>query len=132
MQQLTKRAKVLRKNLTDAEQYLWYILQRKNFKGLKFRRQQPIGKYIVDFVCFSKKLIIELDGGQHAEEQREYDKKRDSWLKGQGFIVLRFWNTDVLENREGVITEILKHCAHARIPPPLTPPTRGGEKREGE
>lgn len=110
MEGLTKRAKALRKNLTETEKFLWYVLQRKNINGLKFRKQQPIGKYIVDFVCFSIKLIVGVDGGQHAEEQKKYDEKRDLWLKSQGFKVLRFWNTEIIENREGVITEIIKYC----------------------
>ncbi len=103
---LTAVARKLRKNLTDAEQHLWYIL-RKNNLGIKFRRQAEIGPYIVDFVCFERKLIIEIDGGQHY--QSTADKHRDLWLKSQGFTVLRFWNNDVLENREGAAQEIIKY-----------------------
>ncbi len=75
-------------------------------EGLKFRRQQPIGSYIVDFVCFSKMLVIEVDGGQHAENEK--DKQRDAWLRGEGFKVLRFWNNEVLQNIEGVLETILR------------------------
>lgn len=106
---LVKKAKSLRKEMTDAEKSLWYILKSKNFQGLKFRRQEPIGEYIVDFVCFGIKLVIELDGGQHANLTIEEDKERDEWLRSQGFTVLRFWNNDVLENRDGVLEEILKN-----------------------
>jgi len=99
----------LRNNTPDTEKFLWKYLRLKQIEGLKFRRQQPIGNYIVDFVCLEKRLIIELDGGQHAEEI-EKDKKREKWLKEQGFKVLRFWNTDVLTNIEGVIEEIRQNC----------------------
>ena len=70
-------------------------------EGIKFRRQQPIGDYIVDFVAFEKRLVIEVDGGQHAEEEKDNDMRRDEWLRSQGFRVLRFWNTEVLQNLEG-------------------------------
>ena len=108
---LTNLAKILRRNSTNPENLLWYYLKAKQLEGLKFRRQQPIGKYIVDFVCFSKKLVIELDGGQHAEGKiKQNDRKRDEWLKTQGFKVLRFWNNDVLENIEGVGEVIIENC----------------------
>lgn len=93
----------LRNNLTETEKYLWYILRAENL-GYKFRRQEPIGTYIVDFVCYEKKLIIEIDGGQHADNKD--DIIRDSWLRSQGFIVLRFWNDEVFENRKSVIEKI--------------------------
>ena len=102
-------AKKLRNNLTDAEKRLWYFLRTKQVSGLKFRRQAPIGPYIVDFVCFPKKLVIELDGGQHAEIwHKEKDAKRDAWLASQGFTVLRFWDNEVLQNMEGVGEKIIK------------------------
>jgi very-short-patch-repair endonuclease len=102
----TAIARKLRNNLTKAEKYLWYILRVENL-GYKFRRQTQIGNYIVDFVCYAKKLIIEIDGGQHADSQS--DKTRDEWLKSQGYTVLRFWNNEVMENRDGVVREILEH-----------------------
>ena len=74
-------------------------------EGVKFRRQQPFGKYIVDFISFSKKLVIEVDGGQHAL-QKEKDEVREQYIKGEGFRVLRFWNNEVLQNIEGVIEVI--------------------------
>ena len=99
-------AKKLRRNSTDAERHLWQYLRSKQCDGYKFRRQQPIGNYIVDFVCFSKKVVIELDGGQHAEETQKQDRIRDMWLESQGFKVLRFWNNEVLKNIDGVYTTI--------------------------
>ncbi len=97
---LTNFARQLRKNLTDTERLLWQLLRAGRFAGSKFKRQQPLGGYIVDFFCFESRLIIELDGGQHAD-QEEADKIRDQWLKSQGFQVLRFWNNEVLTNLEG-------------------------------
>jgi very-short-patch-repair endonuclease len=111
----------LRNNMTDAEKKLWYVLRMKNL-GVKFRRQGLIGKYIVDFVCYERKLIIEADGGQHNESQS--DKTRDKWLESQGFKVLRFWNNDIFENLDGVGQEIIKALAS---PSPALP-TRGREQ----
>ena len=90
--------------MTDAENTLWLHLQKKQFHNLKFRRQQPIGIYIADFVCFEKKLIIELDGGQHNEINNiKHDNKRDEFLQSQGFTVVRLWNNDIFENIDGVL-----------------------------
>ena len=102
---LTNIAKTLRKNQTDVERKLWHHLRAREFERGKFRRQQPIGRFIVDFVCFEKKIIVELDGGQHSEER---DKQRDQCLKGQGFRILRFWDNSILENIDGVLEEIRK------------------------
>ena len=99
---LTKYAKQLRKNSTEAEKVLWSKLRYKQMGGHKFRRQQPIGPYIVDFVNFEKKLIIELDGGQHIAN-KEKDLKRDEFLRLQGYTVLRFWNNEVFQNLEGLL-----------------------------
>ena len=118
--QLTKNARMLRNKATEAEKYLWYMLRQKNF-GMKFRRQAVIGHYIVDFVCFEKLLVIEIDGGQHADSDE--DIIRDRWLKAEGFNVLRFWNHDVLGNREGVLEKIRERLNT----PSLTLPTRGRE-----
>ncbi len=98
-------AKALRSNQTEAEQRLWYHLRAHRFMGLKFKRQKPLGRYIVDFVCLERRLIIELDGGQHAE-QRTYDRHRDGWLRSQGYTVLRFWNNDVMQQLESVLERI--------------------------
>jgi len=107
---LTRFAKDLRKNSTHAEAVLWQSLRAKRFEGMKFRRQQPIRTFIVDFVSFKKRVIIELDGGQHAEDTLK-DMERDAVLGQMGFIVLRFWNNDVLENLEGVLEVIRERCS---------------------
>ncbi|MDH4210044.1 MAG: endonuclease domain-containing protein [candidate division WOR-3 bacterium] len=112
--------KKLRRNMTQAEARVWNRLRNKQL-GLKFRRQQSIGKYIADFACYEKKIIIEIDGGQHSEE--EGDKARDDFFKKQGYTVLRFWNNDVLRNTDGVLESIVK-----AIHPPHDPlPSKGGE-----
>ncbi|MEW5942975.1 MAG: endonuclease domain-containing protein [Pseudomonadota bacterium] len=116
---LTPVAKFLRKNSTDAERALWRHLQARRLAGHKFRRQQPIGRFVVDFVCLEHRLIIELDGGQHADS--EADARRDKWLNEQGFQILRFWNNELLTNLEGVLTRI-----QAALPPsPLPSPVKG-------
>jgi len=115
-------AKTLRKNCTDTERLLWRHLGAKHMEGHKFRRQEPIGNYIVDFVCQKKKIVIEVDGGQHSVE-RERDFERDKWLEGQGYKVLRFWNNEVLTNINGVLEVVWDNLNH----PPLTPPLEGGE-----
>jgi len=93
----------LRKNQTPQEQKMWQILRNRNFHNLKFKRQHPIGKYIVDFVCIEKMLIIELDGGQHNEDVNiEYDNKRTKYLESLGFKVFRFWNNEIDNNLSGV------------------------------
>jgi len=119
------RARNLRKNLTEVEKKLWYWLRRQNLQEARFRRQAPIGRYIVDFACYDPKLIIELDGGQHADQQH-YDEKRDAWLKSEGFHVLRFWNHEVVENVEGVLQVIMDGLNALRVPPLPNPPPRGG------
>src|SRR5512139_2401809 len=121
---LTPLAKTLRKNQTEAERLLWRQLRSKGLSGRKFRRQQPIGPFIVDFVCLEKMLIIEVDGGQHAEN--ENDQRRDAWLQSEGYRVLRFWNYDVLIRLEGVMEEIYQKCGS---PSPQSPPLKGGEGR---
>jgi very-short-patch-repair endonuclease len=115
-------AKVLRRNLTDTEKAIWKHLRAKQMEGYKFRRQEPIGSYIVDFVCHEKRIVIEVDGGQHSIE-RQRDHERDQWLKEQGYEVLRFWNNEVLTNIEGVL-EVIRYCLNH---PPLTPPIKGGD-----
>lgn len=102
---LTPKAKALRKNMTEAERKLWNKLRQKQL-GVKFRRQQPIGRYIVDFVSFEKRLIIEIDGVSTWRISR--DAIRGKWLTKNGFKVLRFWNREVLENAEGVLKVIMR------------------------
>ena len=103
--QMLDNAKRLRTSQTDAEVRLWYHLRAHRFLGIKFKRQKPIGKYIVDFVCMERGLVIELDGGQHGERQA-YDVERDAYLASRGFRVLRFWNDDVLRDTESVLEAI--------------------------
>ncbi len=112
-------AKNLRKSSTEAEKHLWRYLRQKQLEGFKFRRQEPIGKYIVGFVNFEKKIIIEIDGGQHASE-KEKDGQRDKWLNGQGFKVLRFWNNEVFENIEGIL-EVIRRKLLSFSPNPSHP-----------
>ena len=106
MTKKSKNLRVLSKNLrnfpTETEKFLWYYLRRK-FPDIHFRRQFPIGNYIVDFVAVKNKLIIECDGGQHTKEN---DKERDDFLKLQGYKVLRFWNPEIFNNTEGILTVI--------------------------
>ena len=102
---LSQNARALRTQSTDAEKLLWSKIRARQIEGCKFRRQQLIGSYIVDFVCFDRKLVIELDGGQYAV-RKERDIKRDNWMKDKGFEVMRFWNNEVLQNLEGVLETI--------------------------
>jgi very-short-patch-repair endonuclease len=113
MSKLIKYAKNLRKNMTDAERILWQHLRAHRLNGAKFKRQQPIANYIVDFICFDAYLIVELDGGQHAE-QVGYDQKRDVLLREYGFTVLRFWNDEAIQNTDGVLTVILEHLERSK------------------
>jgi very-short-patch-repair endonuclease len=102
-----ERARDLRANMTDPERKLWHRLRRRNLSGVYFRRQAPIGPYIADFVCFERKLIVEVDGGQHSV-RIDYDEKRSAFLRSEGFRVLRFWNNDVMGNIDGVVAEIVR------------------------
>jgi len=97
-------SQALRRSLTDAERKLWGALRARQLVGAKFRRQVPIGAYVADFLCRDARLVVEVDGGQHAESAR--DQYRDRWFNDNGFRVLRFWNNEVLGNLEGVLTMI--------------------------
>ena len=100
-------ARDLRQKFTDAEKALWMKLRNRQLEAVKFRRQQPIGSYIVDFVSFERKLIIEIDGGQHNEEMtKERDEERTMRLEERGYRVMGFWNNEVLTNAEGVLERI--------------------------
>src|SRR5579871_4064014 len=110
---LRRYARNLRKNSTDAERHLWYFLRAKRI-GVKFKRQVPIGRFIVDFVCLERKLIIELDGGQHQTNQ-SYDIQRTSALNQAGFQVLRFWNNDILRDINSILALI-----HEALSPTLS------------
>ena len=105
--QTLKFARKLRRNQTDAEKFLWSKLRNRQLNGYKFKRQVPVGNYIADFLCQEAMLIVELDGGQHAE-QKDYDQRRTHWLQSQGFRVLRLWNNDVLLNINGASDALLE------------------------
>ena len=106
---MVSRARRLRRDMSDAERRLWSELRGRRFDGRKFRRQRPVGSYIVDFVCYEPKLVIEIDGGQHGgRAQSEDDRDRARSLNANGFKVIRFWNDEVLQNLDGVLEAILK------------------------
>jgi very-short-patch-repair endonuclease/succinate dehydrogenase flavin-adding protein (antitoxin of CptAB toxin-antitoxin module) len=115
----TSFAKYLRSNMTDAERLLWRHLRSHRLQGAKFKRQQPLGKYIVDFVSFAHHLVLEVDGGQHLESRT--DAVRDAWLQTEGFQILRFWNNDVLVETDAVLEKIYQ----VLTPSPQPSPTRG-------
>ncbi len=110
MGERTKRSRDLRINATDAEKKVWQQLRLRNLSGYKFRRQHPIGNYIVDFVCLERKLIVELDGGQH-QDSLEYDSKRSERLEGKGYRVIRFWDNEALQDTDAVIKAIFENLA---------------------
>ena len=118
-------AKALRSHQTEAELRLWYLLRAHRFMDLKFKRQKPIGRYIVDFVCVERLLIVELDGGQHAE-QVGYDQQRDAWWRGQGYTILRFWNNEVMQQLEEVMEQIRITIISQPSPPAPLPPAGEG------
>jgi len=135
-----KFIKALRQNMTDPERLLWRHLRAHRLGEEKFRRQQPIGPYVADFVHFGARLIIEADGGQHNDSHA--DARRDAWLMSQGFRVMRFWNNDILGNTEAVLNAVMaaveessplppagKGSAPPTIPPLPNPPPRGGRER---
>ncbi len=109
-------ARKLRKQSTDTEQHLWRHLRNRQFEGFKFRRQQPIGKYVVDFANLEKKVVIELDGGQHNSEPA--DQVRDEWLRAEGYRVLRFWDHQIFNHLEGVL-ETIRNALLTPHPDPL-------------
>ncbi len=99
-------ARQLRRTMTEFERKLWFRLRRHDLGGFRFRRQHPIGAYVVDFVCLDRKLVVELDGSQHLDSH--HDHVRDAWLADQGFRVLRFWNDDVSTRHDEVLEQILR------------------------
>ncbi|MCP9464518.1 MAG: endonuclease domain-containing protein [Nitrospira sp.] len=119
-------AKRLRRHMTESEHRLWRHLRAHRLNGQKFRRQQPIGPYVVDFVHFGVRLIVEADGGQH--NAAPGDKQRDDWLREQGFTVLRFWNHEIMGNLEGVLATIMEAVANHPSPPAPLPPGERGAK----
>jgi very-short-patch-repair endonuclease len=119
-------ARKLRRSQTDAERALWFRLRDRRLQGLKFRRQVPIDGYVVDFCCEALHLIVELDGGQHVERSVE-DAERTTALEAQGYLVLRFWNNDVLRNLDGVVESIIE-TLNPR--PPHPNPLPNGEREQ--
>ncbi len=131
MDKRVPRARQLRRDMTGPEKRLWWLLRELAAKGTHFRRQATIGPYFADFACHRNRLVIEVDGGHHGKgAQSKRDVRRDAHLKSNGYRVLRFWNNDVRENIEGVLSVILDAIENAHTPPPLTPSHRmrgGGE-----
>ena len=123
---LKHRSRQLRKSMTDAERHLWAKIRMKQLKAYQFYRQKPVGNYIVDFFCPKAKLIIEVDGSQHfVNETIEYDRIRKEYVSSLGLKVLRFTNTEVLTNIEGIIESIIENMQEI----PLSPPLQKGETR---
>ena len=118
---LSPPAKRLRRTQTDAELKLWRHLRDRQMNGFKFRRQQPIGRYIVDFFCPESKLVVELDGGHHADQVQK-DQRRTEFLNKAGYRVLRFWDNEVLSETEAVLQKIVEELNHPSPPPS---PSRG-------
>ncbi len=100
-------ARTMRREPTPAERILWRLLRSRQLAGAEFRRQVPIGPYIADFLCFDPKVIVECDGGQHADSA--YDAARDAWFTAAGFEVMRFWNSEVIDHPEGVLETLIDH-----------------------
>jgi very-short-patch-repair endonuclease len=123
-----KQAQSLRRSPTDAERKMWLLLRTLKPLGMQFRRQAPIGNYIVDFVWYAGKVAVEIDGSQHAEQRRAYDERRTAWLQSQGYRVLRFWNNDVLRTPRSVGEAILAAAAPDNDPTPDPSPQGGGER----
>jgi very-short-patch-repair endonuclease len=128
---LRGRAKGLRRGMTDAERIVWHELRAHRLHGASFRRQTPIGPYIVDFVCHAAKLIIEVDGGQHFEPGHiACDARRRAFLAARGYRVLRFSNLEVMNNKAGVLETIAAVLERSKRPLP-SPPPQAGEGTEG-
>ena len=127
---LLHHAREMRQQPTEPERRLWQHLRRKQLGGFRFRRQQPLGAYIVDFYCHDSRLVVEVDGDSHAF-QEEYDAERTAWLEEQGNQVIRFWNVEVMQNLDGVLQVILETCdalaSMGKISPLPNPPPRGEE-----
>ena len=119
-----QRARCLRKNMTEAERKLWGRLRGQQL-GIRFRRQVVLGRYIVDFVSLDPKIIIEVDGSQHADDI-DYDEQRTKWLESLGYRVLRYWNNEVLQQLDAVLESIWKACFDL-LPHPASPPSPAGK-----
>jgi very-short-patch-repair endonuclease len=122
-----KKAKALRREMTHAERMLWSILRNRKINGAKFRRQQPIGPFIADFVCQEARLVVEADGGQHADSAS--DRRRTAFLNGAGYRVIRLWNNEINENLDGVAQAI---AAAISAPHPAQPAAESPSPSRGE
>lgn len=125
MDKIKSNARDLRRNLTSQERKLWRYLRSRRFGDFKFRRQHPVGSYILDFACCSARVVVELDGGQH-DLAVAYDSVRTSWLESQGWTVLRFWNNEIDCNEEAVLEIILQELNRLSPSPNPLPEGRGG------
>ena len=122
-------AKRLRRTQTDAERLLWFRMRDRRLDGLKFKRQMPIYRYVVDFCCSEARLIVELDGGQH-NVRKEADAVRTKKLEELGYLVLRFWNNDVFDNIDGVLETIVSTAKQHSPEPPHPNPLPQGEREQ--
>ena len=129
-------ARRMRQTPTDAESRLWHNLRAGRLVGYRFRRQQPLGRFIVDFVCFEQRLIVEVDGSQHGDDEGlARDEMRTRWLQSEGYRVIRFWNNDVMSKTESVLEAIHNMIAVTppRLPSAGDPPPQGeGKESRGE
>lgn len=131
MGHITERAKELRQRLTDTERLMWYRLRDRRLGGFKFRRQRPVGNYIVDFICIECRLVIELDGSQHNEEtHKQYDQTRDSWLRDDGFLVIRFWNCQIFQDLDSVLDFVLKVLSQRHQERSVEEPTKQAQRNQ--
>ncbi|MBZ0132646.1 MAG: endonuclease domain-containing protein [Rhodocyclaceae bacterium] len=118
---MNKAARTLRRNQSEAERKLWHHLRDRRLDGWKFRRQHPVGPYVLDLYCTDANLVIEIDGGQHDDdEHRQHDEKRTAYLVSQGLKVMRFWNNEVMENTLGVLETIREALGPSPQPSPRT------------
>ena len=127
MTRKTETARRLRRDQTDAERVFWFGVRDRRLDGWKFKRQVPLGRFVVDFFCADARLIVELDGGQHAL-QTERDDARTKELEAMGYLVMRFWNHDVIANRDGILEAILATLNQFRLVPPHPSPLPNGER----
>jgi very-short-patch-repair endonuclease len=118
----SNHARALRQRMTDAERLLWRHLRDRSLGGWKFRRQYPVGSYVVDFICLEKNVVVEVDGGQHAENE-ELDLQRSAYLNKMGYRVLRFWSNEVLQETEAVLTAIFAILANGKQNSPSPRPS---------
>jgi very-short-patch-repair endonuclease len=125
---MKRKARVLRKNQTDAESLLWHHLRDRRLAGHKFRRQHPIGAFIADFVCVEHRIVVELDGGQHSLRVED-DNRRSAFLKSKGYEVVRFWNHEVLKDTQAVLEFILRIIEESDTPSPRPSPPQARERK---